>query len=59
MKVFEVYRKGSVTLELVLTLRALFFFRLKLPNVSYNYRNPFKCLSLALDDLGEEEVSSE
>ena len=51
MKVFTVYENGQVKLELVLTLKAIFFFRLKLPNVSYNYRNPFKCLKLALDGL--------
>ena len=51
MKVFNVYKNGDVNLELVFTWKAIFFFRLKLPNVSYNYRNPFKCLKLALDDL--------
>tara|TARA_R110000787_G_scaffold265550_1_gene371561 strand:+ start:23 stop:190 length:168 start_codon:yes stop_codon:yes gene_type:complete len=53
VKVFTVYKNKDVKLELAFTWRAIFFFRLKLPNVSYNYRNPFKCLSLALNDIAK------
>lgn len=53
MKAITVYKNGDVKLELAFTWRAIFFFRLKLPNVSYNYRNPFKCLKLALDDIAK------
>lgn len=52
MKVLTLYMDGDVKLELVLKWSSVFFFRLKANGASYNYRNPFKCLSLALDDIG-------
>lgn len=54
MMVIKLYNYDGVCLELVFTLRAVFFFRLKVMNSSYNYRNPFKCLDLAIADLNRK-----
>ena len=51
--VITLYKKKHVTLQAVFNKESIFFFRLQVPNISYNYRNPLTCVRLALDDLAK------
>lgn len=50
----KVFKKNEVALYLQITKSSIFHFTLELPNVAYNYRNPIRCLYLALKDLMNE-----
>jgi hypothetical protein len=45
MIVLNICKFENVRLEIVFTLRAVFFFRLRTSDASYNYRNPIKCIN--------------
>jgi hypothetical protein len=45
MIVLNVCKFENIKLEVVFTLRSIFFFRLRTSGASYNYRNPIKCIN--------------
>lgn len=56
MRIFKLYEKDNVKFELVFNKESYFFFRLGLPNISYNYRNPLLCVRLALKDSAKARL---
>lgn len=57
-KDITLYADGDVKIEWVISFRALPFFRLSVPNISYNY-GLIKCIKLALRDLAAHEMKDQ
>ena len=55
MKFLTIYEKNHVKLELALSWKDVFF-RLQVPNISANYRNPLKCATVLLEKLAKHEM---
>ena len=55
------YKKGHTSLEIVQYGWALPFFRLKVPNISFCYGNPLRCVAEALKvlEIHEKDGSKE
>ena len=49
MIILNVCKFENIELEMVFTLKAIFFFRLRTVDTSYNYRNPIKCINEMLE----------
>lgn len=56
----NLYKNGHVKFQLCAFKESSYvpFFRLQVPNRSYNYSNPFTCIKLALKDLAQFEIDS-
>lgn len=52
------YKRNKVSFKFVQYGLALPFFRLEVPNISFCYNNPLKCIKEALNELERHEIEN-